>query len=131
MGTLISVLTLPWARKRLLVETVVLLALARMAILILPFSWVCKVFGRSGANTSKFTRGTHARRIRAVRAALRKVPKYVPWTSKCLDQALTGKVMLGLRGIPTTVYFGVATDDKGDVNAHAWLRSGNVYISGG
>ena len=131
MRTLVAALGLPWARKKLLVEALVLLALARLAVLTLPFRWVAKVLGRPGAQTPDQVDPVHAAGIRAVRAALRKVPKHVPWTSKCLDQAVAGKIMLARRGIPATVYFGVKTDDKGAIDAHAWLRSGSVYVSGG
>ena len=131
MRTIVSVLRLPWARKRLLIEAVVLLALARLAVLALPFRWVSKVLGRQGAQTPLRDHSAHERPIRAVRSTLRKVSRHVPWTSKCLDQAITGKIMLARRGIPATIYFGVKKDDKGELDAHAWLRSGSVYVAGG
>ncbi len=60
-----------------------------------------------------------------------KVSNNVPWTSKCLDQALAAKIMLARRGIGTTVYFGVRKNERGELAAHAWLRSGSVYVTGG
>ena len=131
MGTLAAVIGLPRARKKLLVETVVLLSLARLAVLLLPFRWVAPLLGEEGAQTPTVGNPAHVASILAVRKALRKVPKRVPWTSKCLDQAIAGKIMLARRGIPSTVYFGVKSGDKGQIDAHAWLRSGPFYVSGG
>ena len=45
-------------------------------------------------------------------------------------RALTKKKMLARRGISSTLYMGVALDHQGEMEAHAWLRCGNVYISG-
>src|SRR5881296_3679027 len=117
MRTLIAVLQLSAARKRLLLEAVLLLALARLAVLLLPFRWVAKVLGRQGAQTPRVPQPSHLGPIRDVRATLRKVPPHVPWTSKCLDQAITGKLMLARRGIPATVYFGVKTSENGAIDA--------------
>jgi hypothetical protein len=69
--------------------------------------------------------------IRRVGAGVLKVSRNVPWTSKCLDQAIAAKVMLSRRGISATVYFGVRNDEQGELAAHAWLRSGAVYVTGG
>ena len=125
------VLRLPLAAKGLLLETLVLLALARMAVLLLPFRWVARVLGRPQAQPPVEEDPGRARQARRIGVMTSKASKNVPWTSKCLDQALAAKVMLARRGLATTVYFGVKKDEQGQLAAHAWLRSGTLYVTGG
>jgi len=68
-------------------------------------------------------------KILVVRKALLRGLKYLPWKGKCLAQALTGKLLLRKLGLPGTIYLGI-TKDNGNLEAHAWLISGNQYISG-
>jgi hypothetical protein len=63
----------------------------------------------------------------AVRAA---APK-TPWKSACLAQALAGKWMLGRRGLHGTIRLGVAKDADGNLQAHAWLCTGDRIVTGG
>lgn len=53
-----------------------------------------------------------------------------PWESKCLVQALTAQKMLKKIGISTTLYLGVRKDGD-SMAAHAWLRCGEYYVTGG
>jgi hypothetical protein len=38
--------------------------------------------------------------------------------------------MLQRRHIPSTLYFGLAKDDIGQLKAHAWVRSGTLVLTG-
>jgi len=69
-------------------------------------------------------------RTRQVGWAVRAVARRTPWKSNCLVQAVAAKIMLRRRGIPSTVYLGVAKDPGKDLSAHAWLRSGDVILTG-
>ena len=53
-----------------------------------------------------------------------------PWQSKCLVKALTASHLLKKRGISHTLYLGVGQNDSKMI-AHAWLRSGRLYVTGG
>jgi hypothetical protein len=125
------VLRLPLADMGLLLEALALLALARMAVLLLPFRWVARVLGKQEAQTPEQEVAAKDWQARRIGAMVRDTARNVLWTSKCLDQALAAKVMLARRGIATTVYFGVNVDEQGQLAAHAWLRSGTRYVTGG
>jgi hypothetical protein len=125
------VLRLPLQDKLLVLEALVLLALARLSVVLLPFRWVARAFGKQASLTTEQGDTTQTWLIRRVGIVVNKVSRHVPWTSKCLDQALAAKIMLARRGISTTVYFGVMNDEQGELAAHAWLRSGNKYVTGG
>lgn len=52
------------------------------------------------------------------------------WESKCLIKALTAQRFLNHKKIPTTLYMGVNAED-GSMKAHAWLRCGPLFVTGG
>lgn len=60
-----------------------------------------------------------------------RVASNTPWESKCLVRALTARRLLIEKGIPCTLYLGVGKDENGKMVAHAWLRAGEVYVTGG
>jgi hypothetical protein len=74
-----------------------------------------------------------ARRIGwAVRAAAR----YTPWRSTCLVQVLAAQRMLQQRLLPGAIFIGAAAGEGGGLeanaglNAHAWLKCGEAFITG-
>ena len=69
--------------------------------------------------------------INRVGWAIQIVSRYTPWESKCLVQAITGKILLRHRRLQNTMYLGVAKDKGDQMIAHAWLRSGNKLVTGG
>ena len=65
--------------------------------------------------------------------AIRSAANYTPWESVCLPQAMAAQWMLKRRHIAGTLYLGVAKDETKPekLAAHAWLRSGDVLLTGG
>ena len=59
-----------------------------------------------------------------------RITERLPWNEKCFVRALTLKRLLKEEGIPCTIYLGVNTDKDG-LHAHAWLRCGQIYLTGG
>jgi hypothetical protein len=124
-------LRLPLADKAMLLETLALLAAARASVRLFPFRWLARVLGKQATPRPVPAAPERARRIRHIGAMVHRASERVPWTSNCLDQALTAKVLLARRGLPATVYFGVKNDEHGKLAAHAWLQSGTIYVTGG
>ena len=54
----------------------------------------------------------------------------MPWHKKCFARALTLQRLLKEQGISSTLYMGVGKED-GKMVAHAWLRCGTYYLTGG
>lgn len=122
--------TRSWTERLLLFEASGFLALSRMAIWIVPFRRIASVLGRP---MSESPGGVESRRefhARQVGWAVRAVARRTPWKNNCLVQALAAKIMLRRRGIASTVYLGVAKESGKELNAHAWLRSGDVILTG-
>ena len=55
---------------------------------------------------------------------------HVPWRADCLLQAMAAHRWLRRRGVSTDFFLGVRKDDQGDLHAHAWLRCGDVTVTG-
>ena len=107
-------------------EAIAYLALARIAVLALPFRVLARRLGVAHAETPALAEAHPAsgRVAWATAAAARRVP----WRSECLEQAIAAKAMLRRRGIASTLYLGMARDP---VMAHAWLRVGDLNVTGG
>ncbi len=57
--------------------------------------------------------------------------RHLIWARKCLVESVAAKRMLQRRNIPATLYMGIAKNKFGKMMAHAWLRSGNIWVAGG
>lgn len=112
----------------LYLETMFWLGISRLAILILPFRWIAPHLGTHMASSDE--NGNKETAISVSRAILT-MSWHLPWECKCLVQAISGKMMLSQRKISSTLYLGVAKKEDGDLNAHAWLRVGDIIILGG
>lgn len=54
--------------------------------------------------------------------------RYVP-AATCLTQALAGQILLAQHGEPALLQIGVAKNEAGDLEAHAWVESrGRIVI---
>ena len=101
------------------------LALARVAVIALPFRVLARGLGVRHAETPVAGVPPASHRVAwAIGAAARRAP----WRSECLEQAIAAKAMLRRRGIGSTLYLGMGRDP---VAAHAWLRVGDTNVTGG
>jgi len=109
----------------LLLESALALAAARLLVLVVPFRLYSRVMGSDAESSQDATAPDVVHRVSR---ALESVSRHVPWRSKCLEQALAAKAMLRHRGISNTLYVAVAREVA--LEAHAWLRSGDVCVTG-
>ncbi len=123
---------LSWADRWLLVQVFVLLGVARLALRVIPFRRLARRLGALQTDAPP----EHLAQARRVSLAIARISPYTPWTSNCFPQALVAKYWLRRRGIPTTLYLGVALNKTADapnseMTAHAWLRCGPLLVTGG
>lgn len=120
-----------WGDRARLVEAGSWLIAARILLLLVPFKYLAARLGKQH-NQSPVTFDTNPERDQARRIgrAVTTMSRYVPWDSACLAQAVAGKFMLQRRHIPSTLYLGVAKDGDAKMIAHAWLRCGDVIVTG-
>ena len=55
----------------------------------------------------------------------------VPWRSDCLPQAMAADRWLRRYGIQPKFFVGVAKEASGSLKGHAWLRCGEMTVTGG
>ena len=101
-----------------------------ITILVVPFRRMAKDLGTHMDESAPDEPSPHEETLRRVGWAVRAVGPRLPWDCKCLVQAMAAQRMLRRRGIRSTLYLGVARDDERALEAHAWLRSGNIILTG-
>lgn len=89
------------------------------------------MLGEANRETKFSNEGIDLNQVKMVSLAIVTVSKHTFWKSNCLVQAYAAKLMLSRRKQKSTIYFGVSKDDSGNMIAHAWLRCGKIYVTGG
>lgn len=120
----------PFSIKLLLIEVFILTGIIRLAVIIIPFKKLVKFFGRHNEESSREINDTEKAFAGIVAWAVNIVSKITPWKNTCIVKALTAQILLTRRKVSSTLYLGVAKDDKNNLEAHAWLRSGENIITG-
>lgn len=114
----------------LFIEAIYTLAWARI-LLFIPFAKLAPRLGTKAQETSdQHLQPSAAVTCKHVASAVNIISRYTIWDSKCLVRAIAGMKMLERRGIDCTLYMGTAKDESSRLIAHAWLRSGPLYITG-
>jgi hypothetical protein len=119
-----------WGDRWLLMQAVSGLGVARLAVLTLPLRWIAPFLGHYMQESPATDRPAQQTMVMRVSWAVCTMSRYTPWESTCLAQAIAAKRMLQRLQIPSTLYLGVARNDAGGVEAHAWLRSGKRVVTG-
>ncbi len=96
----------------------------------IPFSKVAPSLGEEMKETSLSSLTSNKEEVARISKAIHLMSRYTFWESQCLVKAIAGMKMLEKRNIESTLYLGTAKDEKGELIAHAWLRSGTYYVSG-
>ena len=117
------------AERRYFVLSVYYSGIARILILFVPFRKYSFWLGKYNIETPEDIK-TDEIYINLISLSVSRARKVTPWRNKCLEQAMTAKKLLNKRKIPSTIYFGVNKKD-GKMDAHAWLRCGSRYVTGG
>ena len=91
----------------------------------LPHKW-----GQEGEESTEEATMEEYRYAKRVAYAVDHVCSKTRWESKCLVRALTAQKLLKKKDIPSTLYLGCALEE-GKMVAHAWLRCGKMYVTGG
>ncbi|KJS17965.1 MAG: hypothetical protein VR69_02785 [Peptococcaceae bacterium BRH_c4b] len=122
---------LSWREQWLFIEAFSLTGVVRLAILLLPFRWLAPLLGKHMRESPVKEDVAKLEAARWFGRVVETVSRYTPWESKCLVQAIAGKIILRRRGITNTLYLGVGRDEGSGLIAHAWLRCGGTIITGG
>lgn len=121
---------LTWHDLWLLLEAAFWLAFAGLAVAVLPFRSV----GRLAACPTRRCPPSQQKRLTDVRRsrwAILAAARRLPWHATCFQQGLAAQFMMRRRGVPAVLYYGAASDDRGSLSAHVWVRDDDTDIIGG
>ena len=123
---------LPWPSRMLAPIVWLMLGIARLTIIALPFTLVRHWLGghQQIAPWLHCLDAQQEQKAREVGRIVRTAAYYTPWISNCFPQALVARTLLTLMRQPHTVFFGLRRD-QGRLLAHAWVMSGRVAVTGG
>ena len=121
---------LPRHDQLLLLEAVLLLAIAAFAIAWLPFRYVGRLAARPIWRPEPPEQARQIE-VKRIRRAIIVAASRVPWPAMCFQQGLAAQLMLRRRGFPSALFYGAAQDNQGNLSAHVWVRDGDVDVLGG
>lgn len=102
----------------------------RFCVLHIPKQKLEQKMGVRGEESIAEETEEHLKQARLIAFHVNRITTHTPWESKCLVRALTVQRLLKQRGITSTLYLGVGKENDKMV-AHAWLRCGLIYLTGG
>jgi hypothetical protein len=116
--------------KALTLKAWVLSARFRFQMLYEDTAKLNKKWGIEGEETPWEASLEEYRFCKRVAYAVNQVCNKTRWESKCLVRALTAQRLMAEEGIESTMYLGCKELD-GKMVAHAWIRVGRMYVTGG
>lgn len=128
-----SILKTIFSMKRktllLILEAYIYLGWARLLVY-MPFRRLASSLGAEMEETSNDLIPEAIAAAKNISNSIQIVSRYTFWDCMCLVRAIAAWKMLQRRNIECTLYLGTARDEAGKMIAHAWLRSGPLYITG-
>ena len=116
--------------KKVTLQVWIYAAWFRFLIRFIPMKYLRKHFGIQGEESTLDSPAEGYKYAKLISMHVDKSAGNTPWESKCLVRALTAKRLLKKKNISSTLYLGVKTEN-GKMSAHAWLRTGMLYVTGG
>ncbi len=125
------------ARRALAMEAAICLVGARLALLLVPFSWLARRWGAFVSATDPRVpaeqsagAGRCAERAVQISAAVTTASRRLPFQTLCLPRAMAARWMLQRRRIPSIMHFGAFRATEQPFGAHAWLEAEGVEVTG-
>lgn len=125
------ILIISTKEKLLFIEAFILTGIMRYKILKTPFNKLKIQLGEYNKESAEEVSIETYKKAKQIRWIVTHISQHTPWESLCLVQAMTVQKMLKKRNISTTIYLGVNKDKNNEMKAHAWIRCGQMYITGG
>ena len=116
---------LSWADRLLIVEAALMLGMARVCVVTVPFRMLAKWLARAPDRPT-----TDVAQVLRVGRAVATAARHVPWNAVCLPQAMAAKAMLARRGQGSAFHLGAMIEADGKLSAHAWLECDGRIVTG-
>ena len=118
--------------KWLFFEALFLIALARVATKFYAFKRLLEILGTHSQETTKTPLSIEEKRhYYEYTKAINRAAKVSFWHTMCYEQAITAKLMLRRRKIPSTIYIGMHRKEENQkLEGHAWIRVQDFIVTG-
>jgi len=126
---LYKIFTIPAKSKSLAFKILIYSHIYFILAIILPFKRMAKKMGKQCFEADNTLETEMIRYCVFLKKVLIGINKYWPYKFRCLIQALVISAILREKRIPHTTYLGVKKETR-KMKAHAWLKCGNLFISG-
>jgi len=125
-------------RQRLLVmEAVLCLLAARLALILIPFpklaGWLGTFVPPSDPRAARMKSDATPEQISLAQEigwAVTRSARWAPFRAVCLPQAMAAQFMLRRRGVASVMRFGAGRGTEKPLGAHAWLDAAGVEVTG-
>ena len=118
-------------QRRLLLQAVPELARSRRALSRRPVrELIAGVEEHSGEVVKQVLDSSEAELAGQIGWAVRAAAAYTPWNNSCLVQVIAAQNMMRSRGVGGAIYLGAARGEGEEFAAHAWLKHGDVFVTG-
>lgn len=107
-----------------------LLAVARLGIIGMPFSVLRRALDRAGRMCRPHPGGTSESSVARLAWAVAAAARRVPFRSTCLVESLAADAMLRRHGYASEIRFGVRLPSGGALAAHAWVEHQGAVVFG-
>lgn len=99
--------------------------------LVAPQRWPHSIRPQSRSNQQQSEPDEAQRQnVRQVSRVIQRVTRNFPVELVCLPQAAAARWMLNRRGIVTDIYFGTKRASEEEREFHAWLKAGDLWVTG-
>lgn len=102
----------------------------RLRIRFVPMPKIEKSMGIRGEESVDQETVENIKLAKLVGFHVNRVTQHLPLKRKCWVRALTARKILMKHGVNSTLYMGVRKENDKMI-AHAWLRCGQIYVTGG
>ncbi len=139
--------------RRYLIETMLYLFLARLALRVIPFRWLTLYFERpaeppeatyarreqiwKSSSPKRYTphkdkiAGDERKRLReGMQWLINEAAWFLPGETSCFARAIAAQSILRRLGVGTTLFYGVVMLPGSGLTAHVWLQDGAAGIIG-
>jgi hypothetical protein len=128
VGRVRKFLSLTAVERNLFLRAWFWLTTIRIMLWVLPFQRLSGLLRRLVPQSHGLAGADQEEALRLARAVT-KASDYVP-KATCLPQALAVQALLRREGLSADLHIGVAKDEKGEFQAHAWLENRGTIIIG-
>lgn len=116
--------------KKTLRQIFIWILFATFLARLVPLRWFSKYLGEFNVE-KEIVLDVHQKGILIIlQKNSRRIKRIIPWKVKCFEEAIAAKKVLSTYKIKSTLYLGVNKNKDEKLKAHAWLKSGNEFVTG-